>query len=108
MRQIFFIPNGQQLPQVFGATFHVWKSDGGESIGVAHMDGNCDAEQVIAQLEAQGIEWLPNHHNGSEKIAPHHAKKLAKLGVSEADTTFEAMNKVHAAAGFSPLKPRRF
>src|SRR5216684_2532347 len=98
MRQLFFLPNGQPLPQVFGTTFHVWKSDDGESIGVAHMDGNCDAEQVIEHLETLGIEWLPNHH-GSEKIAVHHAQKLAKLGISETDTTFEAMMKIHGVAG---------
>ena len=71
------------------------------------MDGGCDAEQVIERLEAQGIEWLPNHH-GNEKIAPHHAQKLAKHGVVETDTTFEAITKVHGVAGFPPLKPRRF
>lgn len=107
MRQLFFLPNGQQLPQVFGATFHVWRSDDGESVGVAHMDGHCDAELLIERLEALGIEWLPNHH-GNEKIAPHHAGKLAAHGVIQSDTTFEAMAKVHAKAGFPPLKPKRF
>ncbi len=107
MRQLFFIPNGQQFPQVFGATFHFWRSDEGDSVGVVHMDGNCDAEQLIERMESLGIEWLPNHH-GNEKITPHHAQKLAKLGVVEGDTTFAAMVKIHAVAGFSPLKPRRF
>src|SRR5690242_9860051 len=106
MRQLFFLPLNATPPNLTGATCHIW-ADGEKFIGVVHMDGHCDAEQVIEQLEAQGIEWLPNHQR-SEKIAHHHAQALAKYGVNEGDTTLDAMTKVHAMAGFPPLKPRRF
>lgn len=71
------------------------------------MDGDCDAERVIEKLESQGVLWMPNHH-GSEKINPEHHTHLAKHGVLPSDTTLQAMTKVHAIAGFPPLKPKRF
>ena len=71
------------------------------------MDGDCDAEEVITTLEAQGITWLPDH-KGTEKIKPEHADALKRHGVQPNDTTGQAMAKVHSIAGFPPIKPKRF
>ena len=96
MRQIFFIPplsdphmttaKAFETP-IPGANYHVW-SDGTQATGVVEMDGTCDAEKVIAALEAQGIKWLPNHLHDK--------------------TTADAMTKLHEVSGFSHLKPKRF
>lgn len=71
------------------------------------MEGNCDAETVIEWLEKQQIHWLPNHHQ-NKPLETLHVERLAKHGVQQGDTTLQAMTKVHAVAGFPPLKPRRF
>lgn len=94
MRQIFFIPPVEDphiaIAKAFpikGAQHHAW-TDGKQAYGVVEMDGDCDAERVIAALEAQGIKWLPNHlHDQS---------------------TAETMHKIHAVSGFPHLKPKRF
>lgn len=120
MRQLFFIsPTG--YPAVKKAfeehvngvqQTHGWCAEGDDPktqtvIGVVEMDGHCDAEVVIDRLESVGIMWLPNHH-GNENIKPEHAQALKHHGVVPSDTTLQAMNKVHAVAGFPPIKPKRF
>lgn len=109
MRQLFFVPQAPltEYPQVMGATFHIWTDDDGKSIGVAHMDGNCDSEAVVSALEKLGCSWLPNHH-GNTPIGMPHVKHLEKHGVRQGDTTLQAMEKVHMVSGFHPLRPRRF
>jgi len=108
MRQLFFVSEAPltQFPQLMGATFHVW-TDGDAHVGVVNMDGNCDAEQVISHLESSGISWLPNHL-GNETVPAHCVQCLSKHGVLSTDTTAAAMLKIHAKAGFPPLKPKRF
>lgn len=108
MRQLFFLSSHvPEFTPIHGANWHVWSDDQKEFIGVVEMNGNCDAERVIANLEAQGIEWLPNHLQGGV-ISKDHALRLAKHGVAYGDTTFAAMSKVHAVAGFPHLRPKRF
>ena len=118
MRQIFFIsPKGDPAvlaaftPAVRGAGNHVWRAEESDPqvIGVVEMTGGCDAEEVITALEGQGIMWLPNHMTmPNEPIKPEHAAALAKHGVLPTHTTLQAMTTVNAAAGFPPLKPKRF
>lgn len=106
MRQIFFIAD--QLPAITGANVHGWRADDqGKLIGVVEMDGQCDCEHIIEQLEQQAVSWLPNHH-GSEPIRKEHADLLAVHGVKNGDTTMQAMSKVHAVSGFHHLRPKRF
>jgi hypothetical protein len=62
-------------------------------------------EQVIEKLEGAGIMWLPSHVSG-EKIKPEHAAALADYGVNESHTTTDAMNLVHAKAGFPWMVPK--
>ena len=99
-------------PPLRGARTHGWSATGDDPktqtvIGVVEMDGNADAEQVIARLEKHGIVWLPNHH-GTEKLKTFHVEHLGRHGVTTEHTTLEAMTKVHAVAGFPPLRPKRF
>jgi hypothetical protein len=119
MRQIFFIsPKGYMpvrkafTPHVPGARTHGWSAEGDDPksqtvIGVVEMDGSCDAESVLERLEREGILWLPNHHQ-SAPISQGHLSHLEKHGVVPGDSTTQAMTKVHAKAGFPPLKPKRF
>jgi len=107
MRQLFFIPSQQfTFPKILGASFHVWKDDSGQSVGVVNMDGGCDSDAVLNALEAT-CECLPNHF-GAETIGATCASSLAKYGVVQGDTTMQAIMKVNAAAGFPHLKPRKF
>ena len=119
MRQIFFIsPSGYMpvrkafTPPVSGAKTHGWTAEGDDPksqtvLGVVEMDGHCDSEVVLERLEREGILWLPNHHYG-DPISAEHMRHLARHGVSLGDSTLEAMKKVHAIAGFPPLRPKRF
>lgn len=108
MRQLFFLPDKPfDFASIPGANFHVWTDDDGLSVGVVHMDGQCDAEAVIEWMEGQGFAWLPNHQT-SEQIKHEHVQRLDKHGVIAGDTTAQAMTKVHTKSGFPPLKPKRF
>lgn len=115
MRQLFFISEkgypavkAAFTPMVRGASPHTWWAGGEDAvIGVVEMTGTCDAEIVIDRLEAHGIMWLPDHKTG-EQIRPEHAASLAKHGVLPSHTTAQAMELIHAKAGFPPLKPKRF
>lgn len=108
MRQLFFVSDTPitQYPQLMGATFHVW-TDSGHSVGVVNMDGDCDSDKVISALESAGYSWMPNHF-GIDPIGTDCAQCLGSYGVLATDTTVTAMTKIHAAAGFPPLKPRKF
>lgn len=117
MIQIFFIsPNGASdvrdalatLGGAVGCQPHGWRPDPaqGQVIGVVNVH-NGDPELVANALEDAGITVLPDHKQGA-KIAAAHAQKLAAHGVNASDTTLSAMTKVHAIAGFPPIKPRRF
>jgi hypothetical protein len=114
MRQLFFIaPNGYPQVKASGVkSTHGWCAAGDDPkkdqiVGVVEMMGNTDAERIIDALEAVGIMWLPNHFL-KQTIAPEHAAALARHGVLQTETTEQAMTKVHAIAGFPPLRPKRF
>ena len=119
MRQIFFIsPKGYIpvrqafTPHIPGTNTHGWSAEGDDPktqtvIGVVEMDDTTDGELVLERLEREGILWLPNHHTGG-LIGQEHLSHFEKHGVMYGDSTFDAMTKVHAVAGFPPLKPRRF
>jgi hypothetical protein len=114
MVQIFFIsPTGAAavkaaLAGINGQRTHGWRPDGDDKqvIGVAEVLGS-DPSRVCDALEKAGIMVLPNHKS-NEVIAPEHASALAKHGVLPADTTKQALTKIHGVSGFPPLKPGRF
>lgn len=114
MRQLYFIaPKGYpQVKQSGLKSAHGWCAEGDDPtkdqvIGVVELRDNMDAEKIIEIMESIGMMWLPNHFS-NQIISPEHATALAKHGVLPTDTTVQAMTKVHAKAGFPPLKPKRF
>jgi hypothetical protein len=118
MIQIYFIsPTGAQAVQqalkgIPNQRTHGWRAEGEDKqvIGVVIVDGhNMDliVHEVCDAFDAAGIHILPDHKT-NEAIAPEHHEKLKQHGVLPTDTTKQAMTKVHAIAGFPPLKPARF
>jgi hypothetical protein len=80
------------------------------TIGVLELRDWHDPEEYIDKMEAEGIEWLPNHLvNPIQVIDPKHAMALAVHGVKPEHTTAQAMMAISDSAGvFPPFKPRRF
>jgi hypothetical protein len=115
MISIYFVsPTGasavqQALRGIQGQSTHGWRPDGDDKqvIGIVQVFGKGDPERIADALEAAGILVLPDH-KGTECIAPEHHEKLKRHGVLPTDTTKQAIAKVHAIAGFPPLKPKRF
>ena len=116
MTQLFFIsPGGYAVVHqaishllVPPSQSHAWVADGEvQAVGVVEMTDRCDTEAIASALEAAGVTVLPDHRT-NEPIAPEHHALIKHHGVSHTDTTKQAMHKIHALAGFPPLKPKRF
>jgi hypothetical protein len=118
MIQIHFIsPTGAAAVQkallgIPNQRTHGWRAEGDDKtvIGVCIVDGhNTDIIQhdVCDAFEAAGIHVLPDHRT-NEPIAPEHHALLKQHGVAAADTTKQAMTKIHKVSGFPPIRPPRF
>jgi len=112
MTQIFFISDSKNaveaaLSGIKGANAHFWSAEGDiQVIGVVQV-GFGDPEKVATSLEDAGVLILPDHRS-SVQIGSEHYERLKKHGVTDKDTTFTAMSKIHKVSGWPILKPKRY